>query len=222
MAEKKENVQKDKMKKHSVLKSMLQILLIMLKWINRLLGKIIVIDVIIGVLFFSNSVLNTAFKEKELLLYESQSSGKCSEYVCGSIGTKKAEAMQISKCCSMCAQQPENAPITKCHCNYTGSKKVFLYHVLCIVFIIILGVTVTVLLMLLIKDDSGIRYEKLDELNSIKDKLLECNTEIAWGKNKDVTKTVANEKDGSAEITTKKVDNRTDLLKHYMSCVTDI
>ncbi len=222
MAEKKENAQNDKMKKHSILKSMLQILLIMLKWINRLLGKIIVIGVIIGVLFFSNSVLNTAFKEKELLLYESQSSGKCSEDVCGSIGAKKAEAIQIQNSCSMCAQQPEIVPITKCHCNNIGSKKVFFYHVLCIVFIIVLGITVMVLLAILIKDDSGIRYEKLDELNSIKDKLLECNSEIAWGKNKDVTKTVANEKDKSTEITTKRIYNRADLLKHYMNCITDI
>lgn len=195
----------------------------MCKWVGRSIRKITVIIVIIGVLVFSRSVLRTVFNAKEQLIYESQSSGKCSEEVCGSISVKKAATMQIPKCCSMCAQQPENAPITKCHCNYTGSKKVFLYHVLCIVFIIVLGVTVTVLLMLLIKDDSGIRYEKLDELNSIKDKLLECNTEIAWGKNKDVTKTVANEKNECTETTTtKKIYNRIDLLKHYMSCVTDV
>lgn len=222
MAEKKENAQKDKMKKHSVLKSMLQILLIMVKWINRLLGKIIVIGVIIGVLFFSNSVLNTAFKEKELLLYESQSSEKPSEEVCGSISSKKATNMQIPKCCSMCAQQHEIAPITKCHCNNIGSKKVFFYHVLCIVFIIVLGITVMVLLAILLNDDSGIRYEKLDGLNSIKDKLLEYDSKTSWGEDTNETIIIKNKKDKSTEITTKRIYNRADLLKHYMNCITDI
>ena len=200
---------------------MLQILLIMLKWINRLLGKIIVIGVIIGVLFFSNSVLNTAFKEKELLLYESQTSGKCSEDVCGSIGAKKAAAMQIPKYCSMCTQQPENVPIIKCHCNNIGSKKVFFYHILCIVFVIVLGVTVTVLLMLLIKDDSGIRYEKLDELKKVKEKLIDIiNCQETILEEEIIEKNSMPEK---TKTTTRKPKSiKADLLKHYMSCVTDI
>lgn len=177
------------------------------KWGNRSLGKIVVVVLVFFMIVYSIIVLITVFNTKEQLLYESQSSREYSEKVCCSIGES----------------QSEHEPVQKCCCNNKGSVKIFLYHVICIVFIIVFGVTVTVLFMLLIKDDSGIRYEKLDELNSIKDKLLECNSEIAWGKNKDVTKTVANEKNECTETTTtKKIYNRIDLLKHYMSCVTDI
>lgn len=59
-------------------------------------------------------------------------------------------------------------------------------------YLIILAVTVIVLIVIFSKDDSFLKFAKLDELNEVREKLL---TETS---------------------------NQADLLKHYMTCVTEI
>lgn len=186
----------------------------MCKWIKRSLGKITVIGVIIVVLLFSKSVLNTAFNAKKQLLYESQPSEKHLE--------RNEAKYQEKACCLNVMRQPTDTQIPKCHYNNSkSSEKVFLYHVLCIVFIIVLGVTVTVLLAILIKDDSGIRYEKLDELAEIRNNLIESiSYKETVLEEETIEKNLTSEQ--SKTITRNQKSIKADLLKHYMSCITDI
>ena len=96
-----------------------------------------------------------------------------------------------------------------------------------LVYIIILVLTDTALIILFIKDDSGLRYAKLDELHSIKDK-IDC-FENSHDKNNTSVEEKQNLLCNSAAcqpVTTKTIrtetSNRTALLKHYMSCIAEV
>lgn len=88
----------------------------------------------------------------------------------------------------------------------------------------VLAVTLIVLFIIVFKDDNGIRYEKLDELKSVKHKLIKnfdsrvCNT--------DTIKTESNSfccNNQSSETNITNTRNvKADLLKHYMTCITEL
>jgi len=187
------------------------------KWIRRSFWKIAVIVLIGGILWFSKTVLTTAFNDTNRVFYES---------VKENYSETKEEPVAKTTCRTTVIQKPANTKIQK---PKTSEKKhfskYFLYHILCIVFIIVLGVTVTVLLLVVLKDDSGIRYEKLDALCSVEDKI---NT---FSGSADKNKTVIEEKteqncNGSEKVTKTTTDTATSnyaaLLKHYMNCITEI
>lgn len=88
----------------------------------------------------------------------------------------------------------------------------------------VLAVTLIVLFIIVFKDDNGIRYEKLDELKSVKHKLIKnfdsrvCNT--------DTIKTESNSfccNNQSSETNITNTRNvKEEFLKHYMTCITEL
>lgn len=192
------------------------------KWIRRAFWKIAVIVLLGGILWFSKTVLTTAFNDTNRVFYESVNENQSKE----NYSETKEEPVAKNTCRTTVIQKPANTKIQK---PKTSEKKhfskYFLYHILCIVFIIVLGVTVTVLLLFVLKDDSGIRYEKLDALCSVEDKI---NT---FSGSADKNKTTIEEKNeqncnGAEKVTKTTTDtetsNRAALLKHYMNCITEI
>ncbi len=85
-----------------------------------------------------------------------------------------------------------------------------------IFFLTTSAVTLFVLIVFLVKDDSGVRYAKLYELHSIKEKLLADGFPDSFGEN---TETESSDR---KKTTKSKTSNRTALLMHYMDCVTEI
>ena len=90
------------------------------------------------------------------------------------------------------------------------------YNLPTIFFLTTSAVTLFVLIVFLVKDDSGVRYAKLDELHSIKEKLLADGFPDSFGEN---TETESSDRN---KTTKSKTSNRTALLMHYMDCVTEI
>lgn len=188
----------------------------MFKLINRFLGKITIILVVIGMLWFSRGVLSTALNNSNQMFYEVVPDSQLSD--------EHSEERNREKnvCSTIVIQKPVIKILLK---NYystnSNSKKIFLYHILCMVFIIVLGITLAVLLVMLLKDDSCVRFEKLDELARIrenliegisyKEVLLEENTMENSSKSKTSKKNIKSSKSIKAE-----------LVKHYMSCIADI
>ncbi|MDY5917478.1 MAG: hypothetical protein SPJ55_03600 [Treponema sp.] len=88
----------------------------------------------------------------------------------------------------------------------------------------VLAVTLIVLFIIVFKDDNGIRYEKLDELKSVKHKLIKnyddrvCNTDtIITGTNS----LCSNNKSSETNITNTR-NVKEELIKHYMTCITEL
>ena len=109
------------------------------------------------------------------------------------------------------------------------TEKNFVYTVLYISFFVISGFVITIIFVLILKDDTGLRYAKLDELHSIKKKLLYCPNNKKSDSETNIddnqleffnmdTSTVY----GAKEKIITKTSNRAALLKHYMTCVTEI
>lgn len=192
------------------------------KWINRFLWKLAVIVLLGLILLFSYTVLSTALKATDQIFYESvnesQSAEDNSETKEEPVAKTTYRTTVIQNSVNTTIQKPETSE--KKHIS-----KYFLYHILCIVFIIVLGVTVTVLLLVVVKDDSGIRYEKLDALCSVEDKIIKLSDSV------DKNKTAIEEKteqncNGAEKVTKTTTDTATSnyaaLLKHYMNCITEI
>lgn len=89
------------------------------------------------------------------------------------------------------------------------------------------AISLVILIIFLLADGSGIRYAKLDELHSIKKKLLKGKFRKSFDiTTKEKSKKVTNSKTEAPPkkdiITKSKVSNRAALLKQYMDCVTEI
>ena len=81
------------------------------------------------------------------------------------------------------------------------------------VFILFLMVSLVLLMIYLIKGNSAIKLEKLNDLYFIKQKLLENDFDDSVDKTTEISHT-------DKRITEKQ--NRADLLKHYMTCITEL
>lgn len=106
--------------------------------------------------------------------------------------------------------------------DVTTTKSYFLIP--CIAFLVVYVSVLAVLLVLFAKDDSGIKFAKLDELHEIRDKILSYDIESLYSETTDETKTVSRkETDNSTctKKTTKKIDQSA-LLNHYMDCLVEI
>ena len=107
----------------------------------------------------------------------------------------------------------------------TIEKKVNKKLNLCSLFVLlILSAGTLALIVVFIKDDSGLRLAKLDELHSIKSEFLNYDCKDSDQKIEERLDTF--EKNGEWEKTNKSVitksSTKADLLKHYMTCVTEI
>ena len=138
--------------------------------------------------------------------------------------SKQSEIKESTTFTATYALQPEEnsegRSLEKVDINTT--KTYFL--VPCIAFIVVYAAAVAVLLVLFAKDDSGIKFAKLDELHEIRDKILSYDIESLFSETTDETKTVSRkETDNSTctKKTTKKIDQSA-LLNHYMDCLVEI
>ena len=192
------------------------------KWIRRSFWKIAVFVLIGVILWFSNTVLSTALNATDQIFYESVYESRSAE----DNSETKEEPVAKATCRTAEIQNSVNTTIQK---PETSEKKhfskYFLYQILCLVFIIVLGVTVTVLLLVVLKDDSVIRYEKLDALCSVEAKINELSDSADKNKTSSEEKTEQN-CNGSEKVTKTTTDTATSnyaaLLKHYMNCITEI
>lgn len=90
-----------------------------------------------------------------------------------------------------------------------GKGKNLVYQVLFWMYLLFPFVAIVGLTILLIKDDSGIRYEKLDMLNKIRDRICAENF-------------VESDYESSRQIKAVKSSIKARLLEHYMDCITEI
>lgn len=138
--------------------------------------------------------------------------------------SKQSEIKESTTLTATYALQPEEnsegRSLEKVDINTT--KPYFL--VPSIAFIVVYAVAVAVFLVLFAKNDSGIKFAKLDELHEIRDKILSYDIESLFSETTDETKTVSRkETDNSTctKKTTKKIDQSA-LLNHYMDCLVEI
>lgn len=88
----------------------------------------------------------------------------------------------------------------------------------------VLAVTLIVLFIIVFKDDNGIRYEKLDELKSVKHKLIKnyddrvCNTDTIKTESNSFC---CNNQSSETNITNTR-NGKEELIKHYMTCITEL
>lgn len=126
---------------------------------------------------------------------------------------------KTSETTSITARYPKNLNDNFKNCNpkevnVTQTKTQ--YNLQTIFLLTTYTVTLFSLIIYIIKDDSGVRYAKLDELHSIKEKLLSDDFPDSFGEN---TETESSDR---KKTTKSKTSNRTALLMHYMDCVTEI
>lgn len=88
----------------------------------------------------------------------------------------------------------------------------------------VLAVTLIVLFIIVFKDDNGIRYEKLDELKTVKHKLIKnfdsrvCNTDTIKTESNSFC---CNNQSSETNITNTR-NGKEELIKHYMTCITEL
>lgn len=195
----------------------------MCKWFSRNIWKIGVFLVIAAIFCFSKRVLIDAFEVREQLFYESVLENQEAEKI-----SVTAESATVKPPCrTRDASRTATASIKTPQSVNVSNKKVFLYHLLCIIYICVLGATVAVLFVIFLKDDSGIRYEKLDELCKIREIISETISEKAISKETFESNQEISTDNAKAEKENKN-ENKTytyaqpELLKHYMNCITEV
>lgn len=138
--------------------------------------------------------------------------------------SKLSEIKESTTLTATYALQPEenseDRSLEKVDINMT--KPYFL--VPCIAFIVVYAAAVAVLLVLFAKDDSGIKFAKLDELHEIRDKILSYDIESLYSETTDETKTVSRKETDNSTCTKKTTEksNQSALLNHYMDCLVEI
>ena len=121
--------------------------------------------------------------------------------------------------------------------DINSERTSYIYIIFLLLFIVIVAITFTVLVILLLKDDSGIRLAKLDELNSLRSEFqgfesssVDTTTTVipntepkssASANSNEATATASFTVNGTSTTTTQK-NNQADLLKQYMTCITEI
>lgn len=223
-----------------------------IKWLGRRVSKIAILVIVCLCLCFSKKVLENAFCLKSANKASSENppldAGKDCLKECEKLGiyTSNTTISGISEilieneenndynnckdskntCATKIACIPNSKLTIKLNSDkpFTITKSINLYQILCMVFIICLTVTLISLITLLIRDDSNIRYEKLDMLNEAKEDLVE----ILSYKEKDTERkekhneNSVDKNDKASEKTTSEKSIKAGLVKHYMSCVSEI
>ena len=99
-------------------------------------------------------------------------------------------------------------------------KTVYVYPILLISYLIVFIVTIIVLLVIFVKDDSCLKLAKLDELHEVKNIIENGNFNDSIDKTTETTHCPITKTNPTIYEKTK--SNKADLLKHYMSCVTEL
>ena len=165
-------------------------------------GKIVVIGVIIAILWFSSIVLKKAFDTKDFVFYQySEASSVTPSYSSTSEGELSVQSK--NSCQSATVKKPATTVVNaKIDTSSNRNGRVFLYHILCIIYICALATTITTLLVILLKDDSSIRCEKLDMLKEISENALH---NLDFEKSNKETRSTIDDKSNSKVETSKSI-----------------
>lgn len=105
--------------------------------------------------------------------------------------------------------------------NQFMCNKCSLLSILFIAYFVILVFMIVVSFVLYLKDDNLLKLAKLDELHEIKCKLIENVSNISSDKLTEISNyTTKSELETIIKISEK--SNQADLLKHYMTCITEL
>lgn len=190
----------------------------MCKWVRRNGNKMLAFIIIICILIFSGIVIKDGFCKSQQLVSDNQNQSP--------VDVQDSSAQTSFKMEVSSNEEMKNVVEVTNAFHPVGSKNqyVIMYHVLLVAYLCVLAVTLIVLFIIVFKDDNGIRYEKLNELKSVKHNLIKnfdsrvCNT--------DTIKTESNSfccNNQSLETNITNTRNvKADLLKHYMTCITEL
>lgn len=190
----------------------------MCKWLGRNCIKLIAFVIIICILIFSGIVIKDGFYKSQQLVSDNQNQSP--------VDVQDSSAQTSFKIEVSSNEAMKNVVEFTNDFHPVGSKNqyVIMYHVLLVAYLCVLAVTLIVLFIIVFKDDNGIRYEKLNELKSVKHNLIKnfdsrvCNT--------DTIKTESNSfccNNQSLETNITNTRNvKEELIKHYMTCITEL
>lgn len=190
----------------------------MCKWVRRNGNKMLAFIIITCILIFSRTVIKDGFYTSQQLVSDNQNQSPVDI---------QDSSVQTSLNIEVSANEAmKNVVEVTNDFHPVGSKNqyVIMYHVLLVAYLCVLAVTLIVLFIIVFKDDNGIRYEKLDELKSVKHKLIKnfdsrvCNTDtIITGANS----LCSNNKRSETNIINSR-NVKEELIKHYMTCITEL
>ena len=217
---------------------------------NFIVIVIAAILVFLGIAFVAVPLVRGYDYNSQSLYYSNTTISGISEILIENEENKDYNNCKDSKntCATKIAYIPNSKLTIKLNSDkpFTITKSINLYQILCMVFIICLTVTLISLITLLIKDDSNIRYEKLDILMDAKEDLLkglDCDKKDketkevqkesdenakkkdesdSNEKNENKPETKDNSCNKTTEKTTSEKSIKAGLVKHYMSCVSEI
>ena len=190
----------------------------MCKWLGRNYIKLIAFIIIACILIFSRTVIKDGFCKSQQLVSDNQNQSP--------VDIQDSSAQTSFKMEVSSNEEMKNVIEVTNDFHPVGSKNqyVIMYHVLLVAYLCVLAVTLIVLFIIVFKDDNGIRYEKLDELKSVKHNLIKnfddrvCNTDtIITGTNS----LCSNNKSSETNITNTR-NVKEELIKHYMTCITEL
>ena len=190
----------------------------MWKWVRRNYIKLIAFIIITCILIFSRTVIKDGFYKSQQLVSANQNQS--------SVDIQDSSAQTSFKMKVSSNEEMKNVIEVTNDFHPVGSKNqyVIMYHVLLVAYLCVLAVTLIVLFIIVFKDDNGIRYEKLDELKSVKHKLIKnfdsrvCNTDTIKTESNSFC---CNNQSSETNITNTK-NGKEELIKHYMTCITEL
>lgn len=190
----------------------------MWKWVRRNYIKLIAFIIITCILIFSRTVIKDGFYKSQQLVSDNQNQSP--------VDIQDSSAQTSFKMEVSSNEEMKNVVEITNDFHPVGSKNqyVIMYHVLLVAYLCVLAVALIVLFIIVFKDDNGIRYEKLDELKSVKHKLIKkfdsrvCNTDTI--KNESNSFCCNNQSSETNITNTRNV--KADLIKHYMTCITEL
>lgn len=177
----------------------------MCKCKNCCIETVILILVLAGLLFFAWTVL--------IKTHPSSSSYVSTEQV-----SIQENYSQNSDACNKNSNKQEQA------IKIDITRNVNLYPILCIVFIISLTAVLIFLIWVLSKDDSSIRYSKLEMLEKLKDNTpccFKCSRMESHKTYKVTCNKCFNDKPAT-KTTESQICAGKDLLKHYMTSIAEV
>ena len=105
--------------------------------------------------------------------------------------------------------------------NQFMCNKCSLLSILFIAYFVILVFMIVVSFVLYLKDDNLLKLAKLDELHEIKCKLIENVSNISSDKLTEISN-YTTKSELESIIKNSEKSNQADLLKHYMTCITEL
>lgn len=173
--------------------------------------KFLPLLLIVGLLLFTYEIFIKNTSIVSSLCEEDETTEKVYEYC-------NCESFPCKKNCDCCKSYLKTEKTNEC-------MKIGLYPIITMIYFIILAGTIIALIVIFANDELCIKFAKLDELHEIKYKLLNSTFQKSIDKTTETYDSGSNDggKDNSNKnpIVSEK-HNDADLLKHYMTCITEL